>query len=116
MTREEALEMVLDFAEAVRQDERSDRSNRKYCFTEYAEQRDRLVTLLCADIPNTRAGATPLNPKPRRPTMAVDEGGRTVGSIPATGAKQGEWETDEEYGKRMYDFLNNHDIEAEKCK
>ncbi len=37
--------------------------------------------------PNTRAGAKPLKPKPRKPSMAVDEGGRTVGSIPATGAK-----------------------------
>lgn len=27
-----------------------------------------------------------------------------------------EWETDEQYGKRMYDYLNNHDIYAEKYK
>jgi hypothetical protein len=36
---------------------------------------------------NPRAGATPLDPKPQGPSMAVDEGGRTVGSNPATGAK-----------------------------
>lgn len=30
--------------------------------------------------------------------------------------RQREWETNEEYGKRMYDYLNNHDIYAEKYK
>ena len=32
------------------------------------------------------------------------------------GGLQREWETDEEYGKHMYDYLNNHDIYAEKYK
>ena len=33
--------------------------------------------------------AKPLNPKPPRSPAAAKEGGRTVGSIPATGAKRG---------------------------
>ena len=44
------------------------------------------IKRLRVELENTRAGATPLDPKPQRQFMAVDEGGRTAGSIPATGA------------------------------
>lgn len=51
-----------------------------------AHQAARQRLLDAVSLLTTRAGATPLEPKPQGPSMAVDEGGRTVGSIPATGA------------------------------
>ena len=48
--------------------------------------------------------------------MTRDEHKKLLREVDERCLPQREWETDEAYAKRMYDYLNNHDIYAEKYK
>lgn len=60
MTRDEALELVLDFADAVRQSDRAETGHRNRAFTEYVDMREKLVDTLCncAAVPPQEGGRT----------------------------------------------------------